>query len=101
MQINTIFTFKTNYSFSLKEIIFAEMNMVNKGIMSLLLFLIKVYQLAISPFLGVNKCRYVPTCSEYAKQALIKHGIFKGFWLALKRIGRCAPWGGHGFDPVP
>jgi hypothetical protein len=77
------------------------MNMINKAIMSILLFIIKVYQLGISPFLGANKCRYVPTCSEYAKQAFIKHGLFKGFWLALKRIGRCAPWGGHGFDPVP
>jgi hypothetical protein len=77
------------------------MNMINKAIMSILLFIIKVYQLGISPLLGANKCRYVPTCSEYAKQAFIKHGLFKGFWLALQRIGRCAPWGGHGFDPVP
>lgn len=77
------------------------MKYFKKGIMYLLLFLIKVYQLAISPFLGTNKCRYVPTCSDYAKEALLKHGILKGFWLALKRIGRCAPWGGHGFDPVP
>ena len=75
--------------------------MINKAIMSILLFIIKVYQLGISPLLGANKCRYVPTCSEYAKQAFIKHGLFKGFWLALQRIGRCAPWGGHGFDPVP
>jgi putative component of membrane protein insertase Oxa1/YidC/SpoIIIJ protein YidD len=58
------------------------MNMINKAIMSILLFIIKVYQLGISPLLGAN-------------------GLFKGFWLALKRIGRCAPWGGHGFDPVP
>ena len=77
------------------------MSFIKKGIMFLLLFLIRVYQLVISPFLGASKCRYTPTCSEYAKQALIKHGILKGFWLALKRIARCAPWGSHGFDPVP
>lgn len=51
--------------------------------------------------MGPSKCRYVPTCSEYAREALQKHGILKGLWLSIKRIARCAPWGGHGFDPVP
>ena len=55
----------------------------------------------LSPLLGPNKCRYVPTCSEYAKEALLKYGILKGLWLSLKRIIRCAPWGSHGYDPVP
>ena len=62
--------------------------------------LVKLYRVAISPWLGMN-CRYQPTCSEYAIEALRRHGIFRGGWLALKRIGRCHPWGGSGYDPVP
>ena len=62
--------------------------------------LIKMYQLIISPWLG-PKCRYTPTCSHYATEALKKHGVFKGMWLAIKRISRCHPWGGSGYDPVP
>lgn len=62
--------------------------------------LIKIYQLIISPILG-PKCRYTPSCSHYAVQALKKYGVFKGSWLAIKRIARCHPWGGHGYDPVP
>jgi putative membrane protein insertion efficiency factor len=65
-----------------------------------LLALVWLYRIAISPWLGVN-CRYEPTCSEYALQALREHGAFRGIWLAAKRIGRCHPWGGHGYDPVP
>lgn len=67
----------------------------------LLLLLIKIYQGVLSPFLGASKCRYTPTCSQYTAEALQKHGLRKGFWLSLKRISRCAPWGGHGYDPVP
>lgn len=48
-----------------------------------------------------SPCRYVPSCSAYAADALAKHGLFKGAWLALRRLGRCRPWGGHGYDPVP
>ena len=62
--------------------------------------LIRLYQIAISPYLGQN-CRYQPTCSEYAIQAIEKHGPLKGSWIALKRILSCGPWGGHGYDPVP
>ncbi len=62
--------------------------------------LIRVYQLVISPLLG-PKCRYTPTCSHYGIEALKKYGLIKGGWLALRRIGRCHPWGGHGYDPVP
>jgi putative membrane protein insertion efficiency factor len=62
--------------------------------------LIRFYQLVISPWLG-PKCRYTPTCSQYALESFKKHGPFKGFWLAVKRISRCHPWGGHGYDPVP
>jgi putative membrane protein insertion efficiency factor len=74
---------------------------LKKLIIQFLVLLIRIYQLVLSPFLGANKCRYVPSCSEYAKEALQKHGLAKGLWLSIKRIGRCAPWGGHGFDPVP
>lgn len=64
------------------------------------ILLIKVYQYIISPLLG-PKCRFIPTCSQYAEQALKKHGLFTGGWLALKRIGKCHPGGNSGYDPVP
>ncbi|MGB0839284.1 MAG: membrane protein insertion efficiency factor YidD [Chitinophagales bacterium] len=66
----------------------------------LLIGLIRFYQLGISPYLPAS-CRYTPTCSQYALEAVQKHGFFKGGWLALKRILSCNPWGGHGHDPVP
>ena len=59
-----------------------------------------LYRRGVSPFLGLN-CRFVPSCSEYAAEALREHGGVKGSWLALRRIGRCHPWGGSGYDPVP
>ncbi len=62
--------------------------------------IIKLYQLVISPWLGPS-CRYAPTCSQYAIEALKKYGPFKGLWLTIKRISKCHPWGGHGPDPVP
>jgi putative membrane protein insertion efficiency factor len=62
--------------------------------------LIRFYQWGISPLLG-PKCRFVPSCSQYAIEALRKHGLFKGLWLSVKRISRCHPFGGHGYDPVP
>jgi len=62
--------------------------------------LIKGYQLLISPLLPPS-CRYQPTCSQYAKEALNKYGLFKGGWLAVKRISKCHPWGGSGYDPIP
>ncbi len=58
------------------------------------------YQRCISPFTPPS-CRFTPTCSEYGRQALIKHGPIKGVWLTVKRILRCNPWGGSGYDPVP
>jgi len=64
------------------------------------ILLIKLYQWIISPWLG-QKCRYTPTCSHYAVEALKKYGPIKGLWLAVKRVSRCHPWGGHGYDPVP
>ena len=62
--------------------------------------LIKIYQWVISPWLG-PKCRFTPTCSQYALEAFKKYGILKGFWLSVKRISKCHPWGGSGHDPVP
>lgn len=62
--------------------------------------LIKGYQGFISPLLP-SSCRYTPTCSHYAVEALQTHGLLKGSWLAVKRIGSCNPWGGSGYDPVP
>lgn len=62
--------------------------------------LIKLYQLVLSPLLG-PKCRFTPTCSQYSLEAFKKYGPVKGFWLTIKRIGRCHPWGGHGWDPLP
>lgn len=64
------------------------------------LLIIRIYQLVISPLLG-PKCRFTPTCSEYSAQALRKHGLIKGGWLSIKRISRCRPGGGSGYDPVP
>ncbi len=64
------------------------------------IFLIKIYQYAISPLLG-SKCRFTPTCSQYAIEALQKHGIFRGCILAAIRISKCRPGGGCGYDPVP
>ncbi|MAZ29074.1 MAG: membrane protein insertion efficiency factor YidD [Cytophagaceae bacterium] len=64
------------------------------------IFLIRIYQRFISPILP-SACRYTPTCSHYAVEALQTHGIFKGSWLAAKRIASCNPWGGSGYDPVP
>lgn len=76
------------------------MKLINKIFSYTLLIPVYFYKYAISP-LFPPVCRYTPTCSEYAVQAIKKHGAFKGFWLAVKRIGRCHPWGGKGYDPVP
>jgi len=65
-----------------------------------LLRLIRLYQLTLSPWLG-RQCRYEPTCSHYAAEALQRFGVRRGAWLAAKRIGRCHPWGRSGYDPVP
>ena len=85
-----------------------ENGTVKKGVKARLrsvvitIFLLPVYfyRKCISP-LFPPCCRFTPTCSEYAIQAVKKHGIFKGSWLAIKRILRCNPWGGSGYDPVP
>lgn len=61
---------------------------------------IYLYKYLISPLIG-PACRYYPTCSDYAKEAILTHGIFYGSYLSLRRILRCNPFGGHGYDPVP
>lgn len=61
---------------------------------------IRVYQIALSPYFG-QQCRFTPTCSEYGKQAVAKHGAIKGTWLTIRRVGRCHPWHPGGHDPVP
>lgn len=61
---------------------------------------VHAYRLVFSPWVGHN-CRYQPTCSAYALEALDKHGALKGSWLAARRIARCHPWGADGYDPVP
>ena len=61
---------------------------------------IRFYQYSISPLLG-PKCRFNPTCSHYMIGAIEEWGVLKGIWLGLKRIGKCHPWGPHGYDPVP
>ena len=68
-------------------------------IKSILVALIRFYQLCISPLLGYN-CRYYPTCSQYAIEAIEQKGIIKGSWMAIKRICRCHPWHDGGYDPV-
>ena len=65
----------------------------------LLISLVKIYQQVLSPLLP-GACRYQPTCSQYAIEAIREHGIRKGLWLSVKRISRCHPWGGSGYDPV-
>ena len=66
----------------------------------ILIFFIRAYQYIISPMLGPH-CRFYPTCSCYAQTALERHGVIRGGWLAVKRVGRCHPWHPGGEDPVP
>jgi len=74
--------------------------MINKIIIFPVLIIIKAYQLILSPILGKN-CRFLPTCSEYAIESLKSYGLIKGIFLTLIRIGKCHPWGSHGYDPIP
>lgn len=70
------------------------------GATQLLRGLVRVYQVVVSPALRPS-CRYLPSCSSYALEALELHGPLRGSWYALRRIARCHPWGGSGYDPVP
>lgn len=76
------------------------LNIFTKSLGWLLMLPIRFYRKFISPFTPPS-CRFTPTCSEYAIEAITKHGPFKGTWLAIKRVLRCHPWGGSGYDPVP
>ena len=62
--------------------------------------LVRAYQLLLSPFAG-GACRFYPTCSEYAMEAITTHGLARGGWLAIRRVSRCHPFARHGVDPVP
>ncbi|MDE6497493.1 MAG: membrane protein insertion efficiency factor YidD [Muribaculaceae bacterium] len=76
------------------------MNTLSRIAVALLSLPIHFYRAAISPLLP-PACRYTPTCSAYALEALRRHGPLRGTWLTIKRIMRCHPWGGSGYDPVP
>ena len=73
---------------------------LNNFLITLLIFIIKTYQFFLSPILKAN-CRYLPSCSEYSIIAFKKYGLVKGFYYSLKRILKCHPFGGSGYDPVP
>ncbi|MBQ9311452.1 MAG: membrane protein insertion efficiency factor YidD [Bacteroidales bacterium] len=72
----------------------------SKALQYLFILLINFYRNFISPHTPPS-CRFTPTCSQYALEAIKKYGPFKGFWLSFKRILRCNPWGGSGYDPIP
>jgi hypothetical protein len=74
--------------------------MLKKILISPFIVLVRCYQIAISPYTPAT-CRFSPTCSSYTLEALKKHGLFKGGYLAIKRISSCHPWGKSGYDPVP
>jgi uncharacterized protein len=78
----------------------SDLKIISTPVRYLFIGLIKFYQYSISPLFG-PACRYEPSCSQYSIEALKKHGLFKGIYFAVKRIGSCHPWGGHGHDPVP
>lgn len=77
------------------------MSTLKKILTAPFILLIKFYQVCISPLKRTPTCRFTPTCSQYALEAFRKYGPIKGFWLSFKRIIRCHPWGGSGYDPVP
>lgn len=76
------------------------MKWLNLIFSKLIVGLVRFYQLAISPWMG-KSCRYSPTCSQYMIEAVNEWGPMRGFWMGLKRVGTCHPWGGEGYDPVP
>lgn len=85
---------------SFRDYLLRLWRLLSKGLSFLLLIPVYFYRICISPFLPPS-CRFTPTCSAYAVEALKKHGPFKGLYLTVRRILRCHPWGGSGYDPVP
>lgn len=85
---------------TIKHAVMLVIRGIRQGLTWLLVAPIVFYQKVISP-LTPPSCRFTPTCSEYARQALIKYGPAKGLYLGMRRILRCHPWGGSGYDPVP
>ena len=75
-------------------------NPISRFLAQPLRWLVRAYRTVVSPLLGAN-CRFQPSCSAYCDEALATHGALRGGWLALRRIARCHPWGGSGYDPVP
>jgi uncharacterized protein len=75
-------------------------NILKSLLTKFLVFLVRIYQRVLSPLLPPS-CRYTPTCSQYAVEALKKHGPWRGLILSVRRFMRCHPWGGSGYDPVP
>jgi len=73
---------------------------MNKILIALVINLIKIYKKFISPLIGAN-CRFQPTCSSYCEEAVYRHGLIKGLKFCFKRVLKCHPWGGSGYDPVP
>lgn len=73
---------------------------MSRLVTELLRLVLRAYQVLISPLLGPN-CRYAPSCSEYAREALLRHGVLRGSQLALRRVARCHPYSPGGYDPVP
>lgn len=85
---------------TLRQAMQQALRFLRQAFVKVLLLPILFYQRCISP-LTPPACRFTPTCSEYARQAIIKHGPLRGTYLAIRRILRCHPWGGQGYDPVP
>ncbi len=79
---------------------FRPLPFLNFLLKKIALIILKFYKNSISPFLP-HACRFTPTCSEYMMQAIQIHGLLKGVYMGIKRILKCNPWGGHGYDPVP
>lgn len=73
---------------------------VNRWLVAIAIGAIRIYQLTLSPLIG-PRCRFLPTCSQYAMDAICDHGLARGTWIAARRIARCHPFGGSGYDPVP
>ena len=78
----------------------SEQRMPSRVSVRLALLVVRGYQLMLRPILS-GQCRYLPTCSEYAAEAIATHGVLRGGWMGLTRVMRCHPFGGSGFDPVP